>query len=96
MAAGFSAAGAGAAFSAVGAAGLAAGCAAGFGAAAAGFGVAGFDEGAAAGAVVAAGVAGFTLDVMAVFTVKADRMLTAQMKMASDHVAFSMKSVVLR
>lgn len=61
-----------------------------------GAGAAGLVVGAAAGAVVCAGVEGRTLLVSGFLTVKADTMLSTQMKMASDQVAFSMKSVVLR
>lgn len=67
-------------------------------------GAAGVAAGAAAGAlagagaaVVAAGALGVMLDTFTgVFTAKEAQMLRTQMKMASDQVAFSMKSVVLR
>lgn len=53
-------------------------------------------EGAAAGADVAAG-AGAMLDTLTGVLMANDaQMLTTQMKIASDQVAFSMKSVVLR
>lgn len=53
-------------------------------------------EGAGAGAEVAAG-AGAMLDTLTgVLIAKDAQMLTTQMKMARVHVAFSMKSVVLR
>lgn len=70
----------------------AAGVAAGAGAGAA----AGLLVGAAAGAVVAAGAGAIPERVTGVLIANEAQMLTTQMKMASDQVAFSIKSVVLR
>lgn len=52
--------------------------------------------GAGAGAVVAAGAGAMPERVTGVLMAKEAQMLTRQMKMARLHVAFSMKSVVLR
>lgn len=52
--------------------------------------------GAGAGAVVAAGAGAIPERVTGVLMAKEAQMLTTHMKMARVHVAFSMKSVVLR
>lgn len=52
--------------------------------------------GAGAGAVVCAGACLMEEELTGVFTAKEAQMLNTQMTMARVHVAFSMKSVVLR
>lgn len=72
---------------AAGAAGAAAGAASCFAGAAAGAG---------AGALVAAGAGAMLDTLMGALMANDAQMLSTQMKMARPHVAFSMKSVVLR
>lgn len=60
-------------------------------------GAAGADTGAGAALLGAGAAAGVMFDTFTgVFTVNEAQMESTQMKMASDQVAFSMKSVVLR
>lgn len=83
-----------AAGAAAGLAGAAAGAAAGLAGAAAG--LAGADAGAGAGALVCTGAGAIADTFLAGFNANEAQMLTTQMKIARPHVAFSIKSVVLR